>query len=94
VPAPRVKQRDKDVGALSIPNPQNVQAGRKRNQQSEDREVVCVVFWKSSQCVPPRDAFTRENQVNPVSMLACRNQIKVRKNQSAVHARKVVMLSP
>lgn len=60
VPAPRVKQRKKDVDALSFPNPQNMQAGRKRNQQSEDREVICVVFWKVSQCVPPRDAFTRE----------------------------------
>jgi hypothetical protein len=82
VPAPRVKQRKKDVGALSFPNPQNMQAGRKETSKARTARSY-VVFWKVSQCVPPRDAFTREiTKENPVSMLACKNQITERKKEN------------
>jgi len=59
-------------------------------QQSEDREVVCVVLIvKMSQCVPPRDAFT--HQYDPKEKLKTnarsqvKRQIKRKKEENAVH---------
>jgi len=46
-------------------------------QQSEDREVVCVVLIvKMSQCVPPRDAFTHQYDPNEKLKTNARSQVK------------------
>ena len=54
--------RSKRCRALSPVYPRKCRPAEMETQQSEDREVVCVVLVvKMSQCVPPRDAFTHQD---------------------------------
>jgi hypothetical protein len=79
VPAPRVKQRIKiKMSRSQFRIPQEMQAGRIRNQQSEDREVMCVVLCERCRnaCLPEMRSLISmiHKEIQNKCSLACKDK--------------------